>query len=136
VNSPDFQQSPIGQAVKQSVAQLAIRLYQKAVAFPFQGGLPSLPAEIPVGWIIGGTSTANVVISLGSNNGVKFGDTFVVIRAGGIVTDPVIGMGLSTPGSGVGNLTITSVGSDTAVGIHSGSGIPKIGDYVEGMKRN
>lgn len=126
MGSSNFQQSAIGQAVKQSVTQVATGLDQKSTSLP----VTAAPPPAPVDGLVADASTADIIVNVGSKAGLKVGDTLAVSRVLRTVKDPATGKVLRTLDSPVGSLTVTSVDADSAVGKFSGAGAPKIGDRV------
>jgi curli biogenesis system outer membrane secretion channel CsgG len=134
MGSSNFQQSQIGQAVKAAVTQLASNLDAKAATLPAVAAAPAPPPPPPpppLDGVIADASTEDIIVNVGSKNGVKVGDTLSVVRVGRVIKDPVTGKPLRSIESAVGTLSITSVDPDSAVGKFSGSGAPKIGDHVK-----
>jgi len=128
MGSSNFQNTAIGQAVKQSVTQLASNLDSKAGALPAVAVAPPPP---PLDGVIADASTPDIVINVGSKDGVKAGETLSVVRVGKVIKDPVTGKPLRSIETAIGTLTITSADADSAVGKFSGTDTPKIGDHVK-----
>jgi curli biogenesis system outer membrane secretion channel CsgG len=134
MSSSNFQNSAIGKAVKQSVTQLATNLDAKAPTLPAVAAAPPPPPPPPpppLDGEIADATTADIVINVGTKDGVKSGDTLSVVRVGKVIKDPVTGKPLRAIESPVGTLTITSADTDSSVGKFSGTGTPKIGDHVK-----
>jgi curli biogenesis system outer membrane secretion channel CsgG len=128
MSSSNFAQTIIGEAVTQAVTQLAQGLEQKS------GNLPTAPppAVVPVSGLVADASSASeIIINVGSQAGVKVGDTLLVTRVVRVIKDPATGKPLRSVEDKVGQLTITSVDATSAVGMFSGSGKPKTGDTVK-----
>ncbi len=78
------------------------------------------------------TSTGNtIIINIGSRGGVHLGDVLQVARVTKVVKDPVTGKPLRSVADTIGQLHITSVDEDSAVGTFSGSGPARVGDMVK-----
>jgi curli biogenesis system outer membrane secretion channel CsgG len=134
MGSSNFQQSAIGQATKQSVAQVATGLDSKASVIPpppAAAAPPPPPPAPPLDGVIADASTADIILNVGSKDGVKVGDSLSVMRQGKVIKDPVTGKVLRTMETPVGTLSVTSVDPDSAIGKFSGSGTPKVGDHVK-----
>jgi curli biogenesis system outer membrane secretion channel CsgG len=130
MSSSNFQETIIGQAVKASVTQLATNLDAKAPTLPVVA-VAAAPTPPPLDGLIADASTSDIIINVGSKNGLKVGDKLAVLRVGRVIKDPATGKPLRSIESSVGNLTITSVDTDSAVGKFTGSGTPQIGDHVK-----
>jgi curli biogenesis system outer membrane secretion channel CsgG len=131
MSSSDFQNTAIGQAVKQSVVELATNLDAKSSALPAAAAAPAPPPPPALDGVIADASTPDIIINVGSKDGLKPGDTLNVVRIGRVINDPVTGKPLRSIETPVGTLTITSADADSAVGKFSGTGTPKIGDHVK-----
>lgn len=132
MGSSNFQQSAIGQAVKQSVTELATGLDTKSATLP----VASAPPAAPVDGLVADASTPDIIINVGSKGGLKSGDTLAITRVLRTVKDPATGKVLRTIDSPVGTLILTSVDADSAVGRFSGAGTPKTGDRVSRPEHN
>jgi hypothetical protein len=133
--SSNFEQTIIGQAVKQAVTDVATNLDTKSASLPPPSAKP-LPPVAPLDGLVADASTADIIVNVGSSNGVKIGDTLAVKRVDRVINDPVTGKPLRTIESSVGALTITSVDPNSAVGKFTGTGAPKIGDHVKWSTAN
>lgn len=127
MTSSNFAQTIIGEATTQAVAQVAQGLAADS------GRLPTAdaPPPVAVSGLIADASTPDIIVNVGSSSGLKVGDKLAVLRVIRVVRDPVSGKPLRSITSPVGQLTITSVDSGSAVGSFSGSGTPKTGDTVK-----
>ena len=126
MNSSNFAQTIIGEATTQAITELA----QSIVAD--NPRLPTLvAAPVVVSGLVADASTPDVIINVGSKAGLKVGDKLQVARVVRVVKDPATGKPLRSIENTVGQLTITSVDSDSAVGSFSGSGKPQVGDTVK-----
>ncbi len=127
MGSANFGQTIIGEATKESVAQVATNLDQKADVLP----AAAAPPAAPIDGLVADASTDDIIINVGSGAGVKVGDTLAVTRVLRTVKDPATGRVLRTIDQPVGTLTITSVDSGSAVGRFSGASKPQTGDHVK-----
>jgi hypothetical protein len=130
MGSSNFKESQIGKAVTDCVTHLATSLDAKASAIPPPAAKP-VAALPPLDGLVADASTADIILNVGSNNGVNVGDTLFIKRVDRVIKDPVTGKPIKSIESTVGTLTITSVDPGSAVGKFSGSGAPKIGDHVK-----
>lgn len=124
MSSSNFAQTIIGEATSDAVTQLAQGLEGDS------GRLPTVAAA-PIDGLIADASTADIIINVGSKEGVKVGDKLMVMRVVRVVKDPATGKPLRSIEDSVGELTVTSVDTTSAVGHFSGAGKPKIGDTVK-----
>lgn len=124
MNSSNFAQTIIGEAVTQAVTQLAQGLDQKSASLP-------TAAAVPVSGLVADASTSDIIINVGSKDGVHVGDKLNVVRVVRVIKDPATGKPLRSIESSVGVLTITSADATSAVGSFAGESKPKIGDTVQ-----
>lgn len=127
MGSANFGQTILGEAVKQAVTQLATGLEADAPKL----GVAAAPAAVPVSGLVADASTSDVIINVGSAAGVHVGDKLEVTRVTRVIKDPATGKPLRSIETKLGELTITSVDSGSAVGTFSGSGTIKVGDTVK-----
>lgn len=123
MNSSNFAQTIIGEATTQAVTQLAQGLIADSGKIP-------VAAPAPISALVADASTPDVIINVGSSAGLKVGDKLLVKRVVRVVKDPATGKPLRSIENTIGQLTITSVDSGSAVGTFSGSGKPQTGDKV------
>ncbi|MBT9330190.1 CsgG/HfaB family protein [Paracidobacterium acidisoli] len=124
MGSSNFGQTIIGEAVTAAVAQLAQSLAADSDKLP-------TAAAVAVSGLIADASTSDVIINVGSSAGLKVGDKLIVSHPVRVIKDPTTGKPLRTIENQLGQLTITSVDANSAVGSFSGSGKPQIGDTVK-----
>ena len=118
--------SKLQQDASQAVTDLATNLDTDSAK------LPTITAPtVSVSGLVADASTADVIINVGSQAGVKVGDKLAVSRVVRVVKDPTTGKPLRSIEDPVGQLTITSVDASSAVGSFSGAGKPKTGDTVK-----
>ena len=127
MGSSNFGQTMLGEAVKQAVSQLATGLDAKSPSLP----VAAAPAAVPVQGLVADASSGDIIINVGSSSGVRVGDKLTVTRVSRVIKDPVTGKPLRSIESTLGQITITSVDSGSAVGTFSGSGAVKVGDTVK-----
>jgi curli biogenesis system outer membrane secretion channel CsgG len=124
MRSSNFANSILGEAVSASVSQLARQLEAKASALPTRTvSIDGLVADV--------SPDGTMVLNVGSSAGVKVGDTLQIKRASRKITDPATGKVLRVIEEPVGQIRITEVDAQSAVGKFSGSGQPKVGDTVK-----
>ncbi|HEU5340119.1 CsgG/HfaB family protein [Edaphobacter sp.] len=127
MGSSNFGQTILGEAVKQAVTQLAGGLEADAPKL----GVAAAPAAVPVSGLVADASSSDIIINVGSSAGVHVGDKLDVTRVTRVIKDPATGKPLRSIETKLGQLTITSVDSGSAVGTFSGSGTIKVGDTVK-----
>ncbi|MFZ0630281.1 MAG: CsgG/HfaB family protein [Acidobacteriaceae bacterium] len=126
MNSTNFGQTIIGEATNDAVTQLAQGLIGDS------GKLPTMvAAPVVVNGLVADASSADIIVNVGSKAGVKVGDKLNVTRVVRVVKDPATGKPLRSIEDPVGQLIITSVDADSAVGNFSGPGKPQTGDTVK-----
>jgi curli biogenesis system outer membrane secretion channel CsgG len=126
MTSSNFAATIIGEATTKAVTDLATNLDSDSAK------LPTITAPtVSVSGLVADASTADVIINVGSQAGVKVGDKLAVSRVVRVVKDPTTGKPLRSIEDPVGQLTITSVDASSAVGSFSGAGKPKTGDTVK-----
>jgi curli biogenesis system outer membrane secretion channel CsgG len=124
MQSSNFANSILGEAVNAAVNTVAQQLQSKA------GALPTKTVTID-GLVADAASDGTLVINVGSSAGVKVGDKLAVKRVGRKITDPATGKVLRQVEDAIGEMTVTEVDAGSAVGKFSGSGTPKVGDVVK-----
>jgi curli biogenesis system outer membrane secretion channel CsgG len=127
MGSSNFGQTILGEAVKQAVAQLATGLDADSSKLP----IAAAPAPVPVSGLVADASSGDIIINVGSSSGVHVGDKLAVTRVTRVIKDPVTGKPLRSIDTTLGQITITSVDSGSAVGTFSGTGVVKVGDTVK-----
>jgi curli biogenesis system outer membrane secretion channel CsgG len=124
MNSSNFAHTILGEAVHSAVTQTAQQLESKA------GSMPTRVIAIE-GLVADAAADGTIIINIGSSAGVKVGDTLAVKRVGRKITDPATGKVIRQVEDPVGQITITEVDAQSAVGKFAGSGAPKVGDVVK-----
>jgi hypothetical protein len=94
---------------------------------------PSLPATVappraPVAGLVADVSGDQLILNVGSAQGVQVGDVLAVSHAGRQIKDPATGKVLRSIDTPLGQVTITSVDASSAVGTFSGPGTVAVGD--------
>ena len=126
MGSSNFGQTIIGEAVKGAVSTLGAALDADATTMP----VAAPPPRVPVSGLVADVNGAELVLNVGSAQGVRVGDTFAITRTGRVIKDPATGKVLRSIDTAIGNVHITSVDSGSAVGSFSGAGTVKVGDKV------
>ena len=89
------------------------------------------PASDKISARVTSVSGATVVISAGAKSGIQVGDRFEVARAVNEIRDPVSKNVLDANTEVVGDLVITEVREDAAVGTYTGLADAKVGDAAQ-----
>lgn len=127
MESSDFAKTMIGQATVAAVNELAKELEGESAKLP-RWAPPPLRGQIT------DASTPNIVINVGSTAGLKVGDQMLVTRVVHVVRERVANTPVGAVEDQVGELTITSVQEDSAVGRFSGTRSPEVGDVVRPLQ--
>jgi len=130
MGSSNFSQSILGEAVKQSVTQLATALNDKAPSLPASEA-PKVAAAAPLDGLVADVAGSDLVVNVGSAAGIHVGDKLTISRGSRTIKDPATGKPLRTIEAPVGILTVTSVDANSASGKFAGSETPKVGDNVK-----
>jgi len=130
MGSSNFSQSILGEAVRQSVTQLAANLDAKAATLPAPEA-PKVAAAAPIDGLVADASGSDIVVNVGSGAGIKVGDRLAITRVTRTIKDPATGKPLRSIEAPVGFITVTSVDAGSAVGKFSGSDTAKVGDKVK-----
>jgi curli biogenesis system outer membrane secretion channel CsgG len=125
MGSSNFGQTIIGEAVKQAVSDLGTKLDAKAESLPHE--------TVKINGLVADATGNTLIINIGSKAGIKVGDRFAISRVTRVVKDPVTGKPLRSIAETIGQIQITSVDEDSAVGTFTGAGQAKVGDAVKNM---
>ncbi|HWB86246.1 MAG TPA: CsgG/HfaB family protein [Bryobacteraceae bacterium] len=123
MKNSNFANTILGEATNQAVNNLAQELDQKA------GKLPAHVVQVS-GLVADVSPDGTVIINVGSKAGVKAGDRLEIKRKIREVRDPSTGKVIHTIENQVGEIVITDVDAQSAVGKFSGAGPAKVGDAV------
>ena len=123
MSSSNFSQTILGEAVNDAVTELATKLDSDSMKIPH--------TQVQVSGVVADATGSDIVINIGSKNGVHVGDKLNVNHVGRVIKDPVTGKPLRSIDTMIGVLTITSVDEGSAVGTFSGAGTAKVGDTVK-----
>ncbi len=123
MRSKNFAATILGEAVDASVTQLCSQLDQGA------GRLPE--KAVVINGLVADATGGVLVLNIGSRAGLKAGDRLQVRRKMREVRDPATGKILRTIDSPIGEVVITEVDEQSAVGNFTGTGQAKVGDVVK-----
>jgi len=122
MTSKNFAATILGEAVNQSVVQLASQLEQNATRLPTR--------KLVVEGLVADASGGSVILNIGSKAGLKVGDRLQVRRKIRDVRDPATGKIIRSVEDKVGEVEITEVDERSAVGRYTGASPAKVGDVV------
>lgn len=120
--SENFAETIIGEAVADAVKNLSELIKQKADAIPQH--------KVTIDAMIADVSGKTLVINIGKKGGIKVGDKLEVRQVKREVKDPVSGKVLHRLAEKIGDVVITEVYDDAAIGVYSGAIPPKVKDQV------
>ena len=123
MTSSNFGNTLLGEAVHEAVTNVATQLDQNAQRLPTH--------VIEVDGLVADVSGNSITVNVGSKAGVKVGDHLALSRKVRDIKDPATGKVLRSVVSKLGDLTISEVDQDFAVGTYTGTGTPKVGDQVK-----
>ena len=121
MSSSNFQSTILGEATRLSVDSLVTEL--TAAATRIQENVATISG------LVADVSGDEIVINVGTANGVRVGTEYAVVRPGREIRDPATGRVIRRTTTPVGKLKITSADEGSAVGTISG-GAAKVGDCV------
>jgi curli biogenesis system outer membrane secretion channel CsgG len=123
--SSGFQNTILGEAVKQAVEQMSTEVIADNTKL--------VARTITVEGLVADVDGAQVILNVGSKNGVKVGDELNVERVSREIKDPATGKVLRRVTAPVGVVKVTAVDDGSAVcSVVTGSGF-KVGDAVKSI---
>lgn len=123
MKSSNFANTILGEAVAQSISQLASQLDQNASRLP--------TVKINVQGLVADASGGTLILNVGSKSGVKVGDRLQVTRKVREIKDPATGKVLRSVEDQLGVVTITEADEQSSVGHYTGASPAKVGDVVK-----
>jgi curli biogenesis system outer membrane secretion channel CsgG len=123
MKSSNFAATILGEAVSQSISQLASQLDQNAAKLP--------TVTINVQGLVADASGGTLIINVGSKSGVKVGDRLQVTRKVREIKDPATGKVLRSVEDQLGVVVITEADEQSSVGTYTGASPAKVGDVVK-----
>ncbi len=124
MGSSNFQETILGEATRSAVDGVASELIASADKIS--------TTKIEINGVVADVQGNTVILNVGSNSGVKVGDTYKVERATRTVKDPVTGKVLRQVTSLIATVKITEVEAGSSTGTVSGGAV-KIGDVVRSI---
>jgi curli biogenesis system outer membrane secretion channel CsgG len=123
MKSSNFAATILGEAVTQSISQLASQLDQSASRLP--------TVKISVSGLVADASGGTLILNVGSKSGVRVGDKLQVTRKVRDIKDPATGKVLRSVEDQLGVVTITEADEQSSVGVYAGANPAKVGDVVK-----
>jgi curli biogenesis system outer membrane secretion channel CsgG len=123
MKSSNFANTILGEAVAQSISQLAAQLDQNASRLP--------TVKINVQGLVADATGGTLIINVGTKSGVKVGDRLQVTRKVREIKDPATGKVLRAVEDQLGVVVITEADEQSAVGAYTGASPAKVGDVVK-----
>jgi curli biogenesis system outer membrane secretion channel CsgG len=120
MQSSNFANTILGEATNLAVVGLAKQLEQHVQTLPTR--------VVHVDGLVADVTGDTLVLNVGSRAGVKVGDVLHVKRVGREIRDPATGKVIRRQEDALGDITITEVDEQSAVGKYNGPGKPKVGD--------
>ena len=123
MKSSNFASTILGEAVSQSVSQLASQLDQNAAKLP--------TVKVNVQGLVADATGGTLILNVGAKSGVKVGDRLQVTRKVREIKDPATGKVLRSVEDQLGVVTITEADEQSSVGVYAGASPAKVGDVVK-----
>jgi len=123
MESSNFAETIIGEAVTQCVDKLAANLEQQASQIE--------PTKIEISALVAKVTGTQVIFTAGEADGVQVGQKLEVHKVVDEVKHPVTGEVLETITDKIGELTVTRVSGSVSFGDFSGTGTVEVGDQVK-----
>lgn len=124
MRASNFADTVLGEATNKAVSDIAAQLNSRASA------LPTRVISIS-GLVADASPDGTVIINVGSRAGLKLGDRLEVKRKLREVRDPATGKVIRSVEDKLGDMVITELDEQSAVGKFTGSSQPKVGDTVK-----
>ena len=123
MKSSNFANTILGEAVSQSITQLAAQLNQNAAKLP--------TVKVSVQGLVADATGGTLIINVGTRSGVKVGDRLQVTRKVREIKDPATGKVLRAVEDQLGVVVITEADEQSSVGAYTGASPAKVGDVVK-----
>lgn len=127
MRSSNFANTILGEAVGKAVTQVAQELEASSTKLPEK--------VVLVEGLVADATGSQLVLNVGSRAGLRVGDKLDVRRGGKEIKDPATGKVLRRMETALGQVTITEVDDQSAVGTYSGNAPAKVGDIVKTSKQ-
>jgi curli biogenesis system outer membrane secretion channel CsgG len=123
MRSSNFANTILGEAVGQAVTQLSGELDRSS------GKLPTVKANVQ--GLVADASGGVLILNIGSSAGLRVGDRLAVSRKVREIKDPATGKVLRAVEDRLGEVVISEVDANSAVGTYTGGSPAKVGDVVK-----
>jgi curli biogenesis system outer membrane secretion channel CsgG len=123
MKSSNFANTILGEAVSQSISQLASQLDQNSARLP--------TVKINVQGLVADATGGTLIINVGTKSGLKVGDRLQVTRKVREIKDPATGKVLRAVEDQLGVVVITEADEQSSVGAYTGTSPAKVGDVVK-----
>lgn len=124
MRASNFADTVLGEATNKAVADIAAQLNAKSAALPARAIAIS-------GLVADASPDGTLIVNVGSRAGLKVGDKLEVRRKLREVRDPASGRVIRSVEDKLGEMVITEVDEQSAVGKFTGPSQPKVGDTVK-----
>jgi curli biogenesis system outer membrane secretion channel CsgG len=122
MRSSNFANTIIGEAVNEAVTSVATQL---------QSNANRLSAKVvKIEGLVADATGGALILNVGSRAGVKVGDKLAVVRTGREIRDPASGKVIRRIEESLGEVVITEVDEQSAMGKFNGTATVKVGDRV------
>ncbi len=122
MTSQDFSNTIMGEAVNSAVASMAKQ---------FEGRAAQLPThKVEIDGLVADVNGDQLILNVGGKLGLKVGDRLEVRRKSREIRDPATNKVIRRVEDRIGDVQITEVDAESAVGKFSGASSPKVGDAV------
>ena len=122
MRSSNFASTILGEAVGQAVGSMASQLQENS------GRLPTRVVKIE--GLVADATGGELILNVGGKAGVKVGDRLKIMRTGREVRDPASGKVIRRVEESLGEVEITEVDEESAIGKYKGTAPVKVGDRV------
>jgi curli biogenesis system outer membrane secretion channel CsgG len=122
MKSSNFANTILGEAVGQAVESVASQLQANASKLPTR--------VVKIDGLVADSTGGVLILNVGSKAGIKVGDRLAVARTGREIRDPATGKVIRRIEESLGEVVITEVDEQSAVGKYTGSVPAKVGDRV------
>ncbi|MDM7998352.1 MAG: CsgG/HfaB family protein [Acidobacteriota bacterium] len=122
MKSSNFASTILGEAVGQAVESLASQLQASGAKLPARA--------VKIDGLVADASGGELILNVGSRAGVKVGDRLKITRTGREIKDPATGKVIRRVEEPLGDVVITEVDEQSAVGKYDGTAPVKVGDRV------
>jgi curli biogenesis system outer membrane secretion channel CsgG len=124
MSASNFQNTILGEATRKAIEELSEELTGSA-------GRVKAAAPPALSGRVADVDGSTLILNVGSEQGVRVGQTLMIERVVRTVKDPETGEVLREVTEPIGSLRVTEVDNRSAVGTYVGTGAPEVGDRVK-----